>query len=145
MIQRIQTIFLAVAGIAFLCLYKFPFATSSIAEGNIFGDRVYDIFDNPILMVMVGIAGGLALLNLVLFKNRALQLRLGYLLIILGVLIPMVSIWLFVQERSGMSASSVVNDGIGIYLPIVGLIMAVLANIFIRKDEKLVRSSDRLR
>jgi len=38
-----------------------------------------------------------------------------------------------------------VNDGFGIYLPLIGIIMAVLANRFIKKDDKLVKSMDRLR
>jgi len=33
----------------------------------------------------------------------------------------------------------------GIYLPIVSVVFLVLANRFIMKDEKLIRSADRLR
>ena len=33
----------------------------------------------------------------------------------------------------------------GFYLPVVGLLFAVLAGVFIRKDERLVKSLDRIR
>ena len=35
--------------------------------------------------------------------------------------------------------------GIGLFLPGMGIIFNILANFFIRKDEKLVRSVDRIR
>jgi len=37
------------------------------------------------------------------------------------------------------------NDGIGLYMPLVALVFLLLAMRFISKDEKTVRSMDRLR
>jgi len=36
-------------------------------------------------------------------------------------------------------------DSIGIYLPLIALVFMVMANRAIKRDEKLVRSADRLR
>jgi len=52
--------------------------------------------------------------------------------------------WTIYNERTG-EALGAVNDGLGIYPPIVALIFAVLAGRAIGKDDKLVKSMDRLR
>jgi len=44
-----------------------------------------------------------------------------------------------------MAQEAQVNDQFGMYLPLVGLLFSGLAIHFIRKDEKLVKSMDRLR
>ena len=38
-----------------------------------------------------------------------------------------------------------ISDEAGIFSPIAALILAILANYFIKKDDKIVKSADRLR
>jgi hypothetical protein len=49
------------------------------------------------------------------------------------------------NEPTGLSKGVEINDGIAMYLPIIGLITTILANKYISKDTKLVKSMDRLR
>ncbi|MBK8052933.1 MAG: hypothetical protein IPK35_06580 [Saprospiraceae bacterium] len=58
MIQRIQSVFLLFSGMAFFSLFLVPFATSSVVIPQLFNDLVYNIHDNPILLIL-SIAGGL--------------------------------------------------------------------------------------
>jgi hypothetical protein len=147
MIQRIQTIFLLLCGAAFAALLVYPFASSApVAQGtsHIFADGIYSIMDNLMLEILVLAGIILAFVNIFLFKKRKTQIKVGYLLVILSILIPVVAYLYFTNQATTLEDSTI-EDGPGIYLPIAALVFALLANRFIRKDEKLVRSIDRLR
>ena len=145
MIQRIQSLFLLLASGALGSLFAVPFAHSSkaIEESTFLQDRVYDLGDHIALMVVFGLTAVLALVSIFLFRNRKLQLRLVALTLI-GVLAGIaLAVALFVQQ--GIAIDSSIQDGIGAYLPLVAIIALALAYRFIKKDERLVRSMDRLR
>lgn len=130
---------------AFFSLFAVNFATSDKSAIGVFSDQLYNIMDNPILIGLTVIGGALALINIFMYNNRSLQLRLGYLLIVLSILLPLVA-GLLMYNEGALNASDVgIEDGLGIYLPIVALITTILANRFIKKDNKLVKSMDRLR
>ena len=147
MLQRIQTIMLLLASACFFSLFKLPFLTTPNpgSSMNFLSDGVFNIQDNILFIVMTAIAGGLALINVFNFKKRGLQLRIGYMLIVLGILIPLLAFLLFYQEMNSISDTAELNDQLGIYAPFLALIFVVIANRFIKKDENLVRSMDRLR
>jgi peptidoglycan/LPS O-acetylase OafA/YrhL len=145
MIQRIQSIFLLLAALAFLSLFKFPFAVSDMANSGYLADKDFDIYDNPALLLLAGLGALIALVAIFLYKNRPLQIRLSYLTIIMGVLILIVASVLFYNEATAIYEKAKIDDRIGLYLPILGFVFGFIAARFIRKDEKLVRSMDRLR
>lgn len=145
MIQRIQTIFLFLAALAFAALFQFPFAISDVANSGFLADKDFDIYDNEVLMILAGLGGLIAFVAIFLFKNRPLQIRLSYLVIILGVLLLVVASVLFYNEATVVFEKSQINDSLGLYMPVLGLIFGFLAARFIGKDEKIVRSADRLR
>jgi len=145
MIQRIQSIFLFLAALAFIALFKFPFAISDITNSGFLADKDFDVYDNPILMILAGLGAVIALVAIFFFKNRPLQIRLSYLTIILGVLLVIVAVVLFYNEASAIFEKSQINDSLGLYMPLLSFIFGLLAARFIKKDEDLVRSSDRLR
>ena len=145
MIQRIQTLFLLLAAGAFISLFALPFATSDIATAQLLSDKIFDISDHVVLMVMAGLGGLLAIISIFLYKNRSNQSKIGYILIILGILIAVVAFMLFTNDAQDMPAKVVINDGVGAYMPIIAILAAVFANVFIKKDSKLVKSMDRLR
>ena len=79
------------------------------------------------------------------YKNRLTQLKLGF-LNVLFMMVVLGSTVYFVFEGERLSANTIQGDfETGIYLPGVALILNLLANRFIRRDEQLVRSIDRLR
>jgi len=145
MLQRIQSIFLILTSGAFFSLFASNFASSDKTAIGIFSDQLYNVMDNPILIVMTVMGGALALVSIFMFRNRPLQLRLGYLLIVLSILLPLVAGLLMYNEGSLNDPNVVIEDGIGIYLPIAALVTTLLAIRFIKKDNKLVKSMDRLR
>lgn len=145
MLQRIQSIFLLLTSGTFLSLFTVDFASSDKTAVGFFADKIYNVFDSPILIGLAAMGGALALVNIFMFKNRPLQLRLGYLLIVLSILLPLVAFLLMYKEGSLNAPDVNIEDGIGVYIPVIGIITTVLANRFIKKDDKLVKGMDRLR
>ena len=134
MLQRIQSIFLLLTSGSFFSLFAVDFASSDKSAAGIFSDQLYNTMDNPLLIGLTAIGGILALINIFMFKNRPLQMRLGYLLIVLSILLPIVAGLLMFNEGHMNNPDVTIEDKLGIYLPIVALITAVLANRFIKKD-----------
>lgn len=145
MIQRLQTIFLILAGIAFVALFQFPFAVSDISDTGFLADKDLDVYDSPILIALAGLGGLIAFVAVFLFKNRPLQIKLSYLTLLLGILLLVVATVLFYNEAYPLFEKSQINGSIGLYMPFLSFVFGVLAARFISKDEKLVRSADRLR
>jgi hypothetical protein len=79
------------------------------------------------------------------FKNRLLQIKLGALnsLLMAGVL--GLTLWISRQGEEIFTQPQYGTYSLGLYLPIVAMICNILANRFIRRDENLVRSADRMR
>lgn len=143
MIQRIQTLFLVLAAACAFGLFGLPFATSSAVEASsLFSDGIFNLQDHPAILGAFVLAGALSLISIFLFKNRKTQLLLGRFGIIANVIGIILVIVFFMQDTA---APNEPNDELGIYLPILFLVFAALAQRGIMKDEKLVKSMDRLR
>jgi hypothetical protein len=129
MIQRIQTIFmlLSILGSFFL------FLTS---EDTIFLGTNLFVRVSSILLIPLG---GYSVFS---FKNRKRQLLLNNISIgINALLIALLMFWL-------LNLSGGINfpeKGIEPIFPLISIVCLVLANIYIKKDERLVKSVDRLR
>lgn len=136
MLQRIQTVYLLIAGIASAGLI-FVFNLWTTKEG-------VQLFAQQELLYF-GLFLGSALLSLIsifMFKNRKSQFMLGRLNIILNFIL----LGLFVYQSLNLSGEANVSEkGIGILLPIFSIVFIALANKAIKKDEDLVKSVDRLR
>ena len=152
MIQRIQSIFLLLAAACAFGLFALPFAntTELVSNSDIFKDGLYTIQDNIALLALFCLAGGLAFISIFLFKNRKSQLLMGRFAIIANVIGLVLAIALFFRDLNSLDSADNSNDvelsdGWGLYLPIAFLIFALLAQRFINKDDKLVKSMDRLR
>lgn len=145
MIQRIQSIWLFLSFLALGSLFLLPFADSTQATAQFLNDKIYNIQDHAVLLVLTGLACFLTLGAIFLFNNRALQLRVTIIGIVVAVLLIIAAIALFFNEASNMAASAEINDRLGIFSPIVGIIFSALGARSIRKDENLVSSMDRLR
>ena len=129
MLQRIQTvwIFLAVLGAVFLNLVAQDF--------DIFGGNL-TINIATVLLIVIG------LLSLFSFKNRKRQILLNNISIIINaLLIGLLTFWLL--NLSG--GIQLPEKGIEPIFSLISIICLLLANIYIRKDERLVKSVDRLR
>jgi hypothetical protein len=159
MIQRIQSIFLLIVAVSMLLLNFFPIWVIEPEEG-----QVYSLFSAYFLVPVTGELGSaksmsffpyvfvslLAALSVIIsiveifkYKNRLTQIKLGALnaLLIAASLVLTVYFIIELQEEFGIYG----QYKFGSSLPVVALVFNLLANRFIRRDEKLVRSVDRLR
>ncbi len=146
MIQRIQSVFLLLAGAASFGLFGLPFAkTPEAIEGSvIFNDAVYNLNDQIGLAVLFGLAGLMAVIGIFLFRNRPLQLKVSLSALILNLGGLVFGIF-YLRQNISEQAAKVIKDGLGMYLPVAALLFIFLAYRFIKRDEKLVKSMDRLR
>ena len=143
MIQRIQSIFLLLAGGASFGLFKLPFAHTdeAVVDSALFADTAYNIQDNSALLGVFVACGVVLVLTIFLFNNRKLQMNLTK----LGLLLALVGVGLTAFYLYQDAAMKVAELSAGVAMPIVTVIFAILAHVYINKDEKLVKSVDRLR
>ncbi len=136
MVQRIQTIYLFVVGVLGGVLPIWARLWSD-ADGNEFFAR-NDVFISVAFYVMAA----LAIVAIVLYKNRKNQFVVNRLNMILNLFL----LGFFVYRSLNLSGEALVSEkGIGMLIPVFSIVLLVLANRAIKKDEDLVKSVDRLR
>ena len=96
-----------------------------------------------VYVTFFGLSMTLSLLSILSFKKRQNQFVINRLNIIFNLIL----LGLFVYRSLNLSGETVLvsEKGIGMFLPIITIVMLVLANKAIKKDEDLVKSVDRLR
>jgi hypothetical protein len=148
MIQRIQTIYFLLAAAAGFGAIAAPFATvsSSNVQGSVLfaGDASFTSGDNTALLVLFAVTGALAIASIFLFKNRPLQLKIGWTALIANFVGVAFAGFLFGQEMSRVGDASI-GVGFGAALPLAFIVFAILAIKGVKKDEAIVKSADRLR
>ena len=137
MIQRIQTIYLLLAFVVTgVLLFFFPLWTMS-------DNKEYFFMQNQVQTILLGLSTSLTLLSVFSYNKIKNQFVIGRLNIILNLIL----LGLFVYRSLNLSGETpaVSEKGIGMFLPAVAIVLLVLANKAIKKDEDLVKSVDRLR
>ena len=96
-----------------------------------------------VYVTFFGLSMTMSLLSILSFKKRQNQFVINRLNIIFNLIL----LGLFVYRSLNLSGETVLvsEKGIGMFLPIITIVMLVLANKAIKKDEDLVKSVDRLR
>lgn len=136
MIQRIQTVYLLLAFIV-TAILPFVFHLWKLNDGSL-----YYFMSNMVYTILFGLSTSLSLLSILSYKKRQNQFVMNRLNMILNLIL----LGLFVYRTLTISGETSVSEkGIGMFLPIVAIFLLVLANRFIKKDEDLVKSVDRLR
>jgi len=136
MIQRIQTVYLF---IVILLAGALPFLVS--LWSNVAGEEIFSRQEFWISIVFYTSAV-LALLTILLYKNRKNQFVVNRLNMILNIFL----LGFFVYRSLNISGESDISEkGIGMFIPVISIVFLVLANKAIKKDEDLVKSVDRLR
>lgn len=147
MIQRIQTLLLIGAILCLSCTFLggiFSFAKS--VSNNDQNDILFyaNNGNEPSLLFTSLVSMLLAITAIGLFKNRPLQITIS------GVSFLFAFAWIGVaiyrtRLLAAADSSRTVSFNGGIFLGAIALLFFLLAIRAIRKDEKLVRDSDRLR
>ena len=155
MLQRVQTIWLFFATAAIFSLFLFPYLQVIDADGTPKALKVTGVYQDvngqivqtePFLALTIAtvVLGLLPFVIIFFFRNRKKQINICYLAIlaILGY-----SFWLVQTAKNvlGNVTLELGNYGVGVILPSLAILFIILALRGIRKDEKLVRSADRLR
>ena len=136
MIQRIQTVYLIFTFIITgVLLFFIPLWTSN-------NGKPFYFMQDQLYTVLLGLSTMLTIVSIISYKKRQNQFVLGRLNIIFNLIL----LGLFVYRSLNLSGEAQVSEkGIGMFLPIVAIVLLVLANKAIKKDEDLVKSVDRLR
>jgi uncharacterized paraquat-inducible protein A len=156
MIQRVQTIYLLLAIICMVCMFVFPIGLFQ-ADGIEYlltynglqsetGQEI-EVTANVILLFTIPMILLVLIIQMLYFKKRPLQLRLGRVLYLLLATLIASTVYLMTENQTHLPSPEIaeVQYGIGFYLPIAAIVFEFLANRSIRKDEELVKSLDRLR
>ncbi|TVZ55806.1 uncharacterized protein DUF4293 [Lutibacter sp. Hel_I_33_5] len=143
MIQRIQSIYLILAsavagGLIFVC-NLWSSLTTNVFAIDLFNESELLKKIIPVLFIVSAI---ISFCTIFLFKNRQLQFVLGRIVILINFFLLGILVYVSLT-LSGEAAVS--KKGIGMFLPLVVVLLLVLANKAIKKDEDLVKSVDRLR
>jgi glucan phosphoethanolaminetransferase (alkaline phosphatase superfamily) len=156
MIQRIQTIWFFLAaltlvlmlflpivnkeanGISFPLLYTVGFA-SIWDSGEFMSIIIKPIYPLLITNIVVAI---MCLINIFNYKKRSFQKRFAIVSIIL---IIGFAFWCSIYAQKVTGGIEGASFGVGAYLPAIAILFIVLAIFGINKDEKLIRSAERLR
>lgn len=166
MIQRIQSVFLFLLAAAMVAMLFLPLwskanpATGETlvlsawniksvilsAEGDVTGAGAMGQRGTIAIGLLAIFAAVIAVYEIFQFKNRLTQMKLGLLNTL--VLAALAGTTVYYALYVGSAMVPVNNNGTyeaGFYMPLLALFVNALANRFIRKDENLVRSVDRLR
>lgn len=138
MIQRQQTLWLLLAAAASFLSFKFPFYTGNILENNTSRFEELDGGSNFFLLVLTGLSVLIAAIAIFMFKDRKTQLKLS----LSGIVISGILLILYFTQLKKFSTGNFALTAIIVFAILVGYIMAARG---IWKDEKLVKSLDKLR
>ncbi|SNS05675.1 protein of unknown function [Belliella buryatensis] len=159
MIQRIQTVFLFLVAVSMILVISFPIWQQvnpdqtqmvtlnawSLTTTDNTSQEIIKSEGNIYLGILALIATGLALFSLTQYKNRTKQMFLN--MINSLVMIVTLALIIYTSHQANAEINPDVNGAfvLGFWAIFGGMIMNLLANRFIRKDEMLVRSVDRIR
>jgi len=138
MIQRQQTLWLLLATIAALLTFMFPFVTGKGLDKGIEIDKSLTAGSDFLLLIATGASLIISSVTIFLYKDRKLQMKLC----IVGLVISLAIIVLYILSMDELTKTTLALAAILPFLIPVGYFMAIKN---IRKDEKLVKSLDKLR
>ncbi|MES2849516.1 MAG: DUF4293 domain-containing protein [Bacteroidota bacterium] len=144
MLQRIQTVWLLLAGVAAFLTLKLHFYSGVLQqpEGTASISYAKQNGMSPFWLMLVTVAIGLiAFITIGLFKNRTVQLRLC----VLGIVLEALLIFLYYQTIKSKFVPGQGEYSLTTLLHSLIVLFFVLAARSINKDQKLIKESDRLR
>jgi hypothetical protein len=150
MIQRIQTIFLLLSAVALGLFLWFPLVKMespafTVPWAGWEVGHTFPVFDVPYIIyfnaIFAGTAIGFTFLNIFLYRKRNLQMLLCWFSILFIVFAESL---VYYKYQTKVFVGDVILTPWNI-LAIVAIVLQILAFVYIRKDEALIKSVDRLR
>jgi len=142
MIQRIQTLWLVIVAITAFLTFRLTLYVGKSTDGT---EIPFLLAGNLFLAIVIILLGILALICLFIYKNRKLQFKLS----VIGVILSIGFLFLeyYIVENVFKPSRAILSGSyqIGALLPLIMVIFFFLAARGIYKDERLIKSMDRLR
>lgn len=137
MIQRVQSVYLLLSAAAIILFNYLPLGTDLDANPAL------TIYGKTIALIYLGslVIAAIAVINIFLFSNRVLQMRLCRLNLALLLILTGLTGYLL----AAMPERAIETPGPGLAMLVFALVFTFLSLKKIGSDEKLVRSMDRLR
>ncbi|PIB34435.1 hypothetical protein BFP72_02865 [Reichenbachiella sp. 5M10] len=163
MIQRIQSVFLFFVAASLVTLVFFPLWNKVDVEKSevvtltalslVHTKMDIDTGEEQVIMeqptyyiaIVVLLAAGLALYSMMKFNNRMLQIKLNALNSLIMAIALGLSVYFIMEGQHILLPNVQGNYLFGFYLFVAAMLFNMISNRFIRKDERLVRSADRIR
>jgi tellurite resistance protein TehA-like permease len=142
MIQRIQSVWLLLAGIAGLMTYQLPLWSGTLADKTI---RNFTGAESLLLFALIILTCILAFVTIFLYKNRKNQKNFALFGLLLS--IGIIALEYFKVEDYKKGLLNIVEGSwkFGALMPVLMVIFFFLAYQGIRNDEKMIKSLERLR
>jgi len=144
MLQRIQTVYLIIAAVlSGVVVFITPFWNEVNGEMRLLLDLLQDgetyYSAIPFLFILSAIG---SLIAVFIYKNRTRQIIINRINIVINFLLLGIIVYHLLNLPGEIDIS---EKGIGVFIPLLVIVFLALANKAILKDEKLVKSVDRLR
>lgn len=155
MLQRVQSLFLLLAVLSTSALLTNLMVLATV-EGDVtllkampnsmLDDGIFHVTDHLLLLVLVGAGVLFSLISIFQFRRRNRQVTFVRLALISNLMIIILAGIFFYQDYQNLTSGVYLFDiEYGVLAPVLSIILCILAIRYIHKDEKLVRSMDRLR
>lgn len=154
MIQRIQSLWFFLATVTFYALFLFAYVhvPHNGAARALKVSGVYENLNGQVvateqflgLTIATALIGALPFFAIFMFNDRKKQIAIAYVAIV-AVLGHFFWMYRTTKEVIGDFQLQPENYGVGIFLPSITILFLIFAIKGIRKDEKLIKSADRLR
>jgi hypothetical protein len=150
MIQRIQSVYLLLVIIAYILLFFTDIATYTAINDEPY---CFSLLKNtsgnsnstlPLIVVVVLMSLSV-FVTIFLYKKRMLQIRITSILLLVNLGFIAALFYSADSIAKKIGPQTVTQYEAAAYIALIPLVFLVLANRAIRKDEKMVRSTDRLR
>ena len=152
MIQRVQSIFLFFSFVLLATMLFMPFAEITDNSAQLVTFDAYSVenmaqnaeISNALAMaVLIAITAAISLITIFLYNNRMLQMRLGVynILVLVG---TTVMLYVYPNYIADIDIETIQYQ-ISAMFPVIAIILTILANRAIRKDENKIKAADRIR
>ena len=141
MIQRRQTIWLLLAAITAFSYTQVPLFAGTLPDATA---KNFIATENLLLFALAVLIGLMAAAAIFLYKNRPMQIKLAMFGLLGSIVLIALEVWLLDKFKLD-NAVTTGSYAWGSLLPILMIVFFIMAWSGIRKDQKLIKSLDRLR
>ena len=141
MIQRRQTIWLLLAAITAFSYTQVPLFAGKLPDATA---KNFIATENLLLFALAVLIGLMAAAAIFLYKNRPMQIKLAMFGLLGSIVLIALEVWLLDKFKLD-NAVTTGSYAWGSLLPILMIVFFIMAWSGIRKDQKLIKSLDRLR